>query len=237
MRDDVIQIRQSILSHFLTGPAMLMGDGWRLSNLEEAAEKAGYNADMVAAVFPQGVEDALDAFIAMVDDDMKKALDDITPDDINKMRIRDRVSHAVAIRFAQMDENGYKPAFRAALSHWAMPGRQWQPAKLLWRGADIIWIWAGDTSRDYNRYTKRGLLSAVISSTSFIWINDHDFLCAQDNDDSQSNKIGHNINLNSKTMRFLDNRIENVMSFGKFTYKMTNFFKKTSKHNGKEAKE
>jgi ubiquinone biosynthesis protein COQ9 len=37
---------------------------------------------------------------------------------------------------------------------------------LLWAVADEIWHHAGDTSTDYNYYTKRGLLSQILFHTS-----------------------------------------------------------------------
>jgi len=67
---------------------------------------------------------------------------------------------------------------------------------MTWRTADVIWTWAGDTSDDYNKYTKRGLLSGVIASTMTYWLQD------------QSDDL-------VKTRDFLNNRIENVLFVGK----------------------
>ncbi|HRK69068.1 MAG TPA: COQ9 family protein, partial [Hyphomonas sp.] len=35
--------------------------------------------------------------------------------------------------------------------------------------ADMVWTAAGDTSEDYNRYSKRGLLAAVIPAIVLYW--------------------------------------------------------------------
>jgi ubiquinone biosynthesis protein COQ9 len=40
----------------------------------------------------------------------------------------------------------------------------------VWRVADVIWEAAGDTATDYNRQTKRGLLSAVILGIVLRWL-------------------------------------------------------------------
>ena len=50
-----------------------------------------------------------------------------------------------------------------AVAFWVRPMRKFEGAKLVWKTADKIWNWAGDTSSDYNYYTKRALLSAVIA--------------------------------------------------------------------------
>ena len=66
----------------------------------------------------------------------------------------------------------------------------------------MIWTWAGDDATDYNRYTKRGLLSGVIGATMAYWL--------QQNDDAT----------NAKTFAFLNNRIENVVTIGQNTSKV-----------------
>ena len=66
----------------------------------------------------------------------------------------------------------------------------------LWQAADTVWIAAGDTSTDYNRYTKRLLLIAVMKSTLSFWLND--------------TSVDY-----SATWAFLDRRINDVMRIGK----------------------
>jgi len=62
---------------------------------------------------------------------------------------------------------------------------------------DRMWRAAGDTSTDFNFYTKRIILAGVYSSTMLRWFTD----------DSEDEK---------PTFEFLDARIENVMQFEKF---------------------
>jgi len=68
--------------------------------------------------------------------------------------------------------------------------------KMLWHTADQIWFLAGDTATDYNHYTKRMLLSGVLATTTGFWLRDESENYAE-------------------TERFLQKRIENVLSFGK----------------------
>ena len=60
----------------------------------------------------------------------------------------------------------------------------------------MSWRTIGDTSTDFNFYTKRGLLSGVYTSTMLYWFADttEDF---------------------AETWKFLDNRIANVMQIEK----------------------
>jgi len=66
----------------------------------------------------------------------------------------------------------------------------------VWRSADRFWAKAGDTATDYNRYTKRALLSGVIASTTLFWLTD-------------------NSEEHAASWAFLDSRIENVLAMGK----------------------
>lgn len=194
MRQEIVKIRDHIIEQALLPAAM---EGWSLSVLRDAACQAGYDEDMVGSVFPQGLEDALDHFAFWADHHMLERLrrDQIDPEDL---RVRDRIRKAVLTRYEVLEP--HKAAVRAALAFWARPANTGRAAKVLWRTADKIWNWAGDEAKDYNYYTKRGLLSGVISSTTLIWIRDDDF----------AGKPEQN-----STARFLDDRIENVLKIGK----------------------
>jgi ubiquinone biosynthesis protein COQ9 len=60
----------------------------------------------------------------------------------------------------------------------------------------MIWRAIGDTSTDFNFYTKRGLLSGVLTSTMIYW-------------------FGDNSEGNDETWKFLDRRIADVMQIEK----------------------
>lgn len=166
-------------------------DGWTAHTLSQAASQAGYDPAMVFAVFPTGVEDAINHFAHMMDAQMETALQkDLTP----PHRIQDKIKCAIAFRLNAMAP--YKEAERLALAYWLRPLRKWRGTQIIWRTADRIWTYAGDTSTDYNFYTKRTLLSGVLSSTYFYWINDS----SPDHRDTHA---------------FTDRRIQNVLSFGR----------------------
>jgi len=166
-------------------------DGWSWEVVQGAAEKAGYEKHMATAVFPGKLKDVLIHLSDWADRQMLERLKDIDPE---SMRVRDRVRLAVQTRLSVLKD--HKEAVKNSTGYWLRPFRKYEAARIVWRTADTIWNWAGDTSEDYNRYTKRGLLSGVLTSTMLYWMND------------TSSDMG-------KTLRFLDNRIENVMQLGK----------------------
>ena len=79
----------------------------------------------------------------------------------------------------------------------SLPAAESTAARIGWRSADLMWRLAGDTSTDFNHYTKRMTLGAVYGSTLLAWLDD-------DSDGW------------SDTAAFLDRRIDNVMQFEKW---------------------
>jgi ubiquinone biosynthesis protein COQ9 len=83
-----------------------------------------------------------------------------------------------------------------ALAILAQPQNAMAGARLAWRAADRMWRIAGDRATDFNHYTKRGILSALYTSTMLVYLDD-------DSEDLAT------------TRGFLDRRINDVMNFEK----------------------
>ena len=75
----------------------------------------------------------------------------------------------------------------------------------LWAAADAIWTALGDTSTDFNWYTKRTILSGVLGTTLAAWMGTDD---------------------EAQVDAFLDRRIENVMQFEKLKAQARDAFAK-----------
>lgn len=112
---------------------------------------------------------------------------------LSRLRVRDRISLLVQNYLGPLGD--YKPAVRRELCG-LRPWNLRENAGELYRVVDEMWTAAGDTSTDYNFYTKRGILAGVLASTMLRWL-------ADTSDDHEA------------TWSFLDNRIENVMQFEK----------------------
>lgn len=179
-------------------------DGWTWDGVRHAAKRAGHKPEMADAVFPEKLNDVLIHFSHWTDRQMMDALGAFDPDE---MRVRDRVAKAVELRLRVLQP--HKDCVQAAAGYWARPFKKVEAGKIVWDVADKIWIWAGDTATDYNRYTKRALLSGVITSTTLYWFND-------DSDDL------------SDTIAFLNRRIDNVLKIGKLSGKIKSIFSKKS---------
>lgn len=175
-------------------------DGWTMDVIKKAAINAKHDVQTVKALFPAGMEDVLAHYADLND---RKMLDALAETNITDMRVRDKILNAVMARIRIV--SGNRDAEAQALSFWSLPARSVRASKILWRTADCIWTWAGDTATDYNHYTKRALLSGVIGSSMLYWMND-----AQPDEEAMR--------------AFVSRRIENVMQLGGILGKL----KKTS---------
>ena len=188
MTENITQIRDDILKAWLPS---IEKQGWRWSDSTTASIQAGYQNTMADAVFPDGITGVVGHFADMIDRQMMEQLQSVS---LDNMRVRDKIKTAVLARLDSMAEQ--HSAIKPTLAFWATPRSLVQGQQLVWRSADRIWIWAGDQSQDYNRHTKRALLSSILVTTTLVWLEDE----TEDH---------------SKTSAFLDRRIENVMTFGK----------------------
>ena len=167
-------------------------DGWTAKAVDTAAGQLGIDPAQARLAFPKAKIDMIDAYIAAVDTAM---LAEYPPEKIAAMKVRDRIRTQLWFRLEAMAPA--REALRSALAILAMPQNAPRGLRIGWRTADLIWRNAGDTSSDYNHYTKRLTLSAVYASTLLIWLDD----------DSEGF---------ADTATFLDRRLANVMSFEKW---------------------
>ena len=164
-------------------------DGWTKAAVESAAARLGANPSQARLAFPKSQSGMIDAYIKGVDQTLAERL---APEKLQGMKIREKIRTLIWTRLEIMAPA--REAVRRALAILAMPQNVPLAMRIGWRTADLMWQLAGDTSTDYNHYTKRMTLGAVYGSTLLVWLEDQ-------SDDW------------SETAAFLDRRIENVMEF------------------------
>lgn len=172
-------------------------DGWDEAVLAKAAEELGWDRREAKRLFPEGPLQAIIHFSHSAD----LALAETLKEDyaLSEMKIRERIATAVMVRLRANME--YREAIRRAFGILMLPWNSGASLKALYNTVDVIWRAAGDTSTDYNFYTKRMLLAKVYSSTVYVWLND----------DSPNLE---------ETEAFLHRRISDVMQIQKWKAKL-----------------
>ena len=182
--------REAVLAAALPHAAF---DGFTDSVLQKAAMEAGVKD--VARLFENGPISLVEFYSTWADAQMEAKL---AATDLKAMKIRQRIAAAVKARLSVLAP--HKEAARRAAALLSLPMHAALGAKLVYRTVDVMWRAAGDTSTDFNFYTKRGILAGVYGSTAMRWFNDT-------GEDEKA------------TDEFLAARIENVMQFEKFKAK------------------
>ena len=167
-------------------------DGFTEKVLAKAGAAARLDADGIARLFPDGPLSLIEYYSVWADGGMEKLLAGM---DLPKMKIRERIAAAVLARLSVLKP--HKEAARRAGATLSLPMHAALAARLMYRSVDAMWRAVGDTSTDFNFYTKRGILAGVYGSTLLRWFNDT----------SEEE---------AATTEFLAARIENVMQFEKF---------------------
>ena len=141
-------------------------DGWTETTAARAAKQAGLSEGEQALAAPNGVPDLIDAFFDRAGQAAREALAD---QDISALKTPARVKAGVLAWLAALEPN--REAVRRAAVRGLLPWGAASAVQRTWRIADMVWDEAGDTSEDYNRYSKRGLLAAVIPPIIMYWLD------------------------------------------------------------------
>ena len=167
-------------------------DGWTRAAIDSAAGQLGVDPVQARLAMPKRQAAMIDLYIQEVD----RALEAyFTPERLATLKIRDKIRALVWRRLEIMGPA--REAMRRALAILAMPQNLPLALRISWRSADLMWRIAGDTSTDFNHYTKRMTLGAVYGSTLLAWLDDQNEGWTD-------------------TAAFLDRRIDDVMRFEKF---------------------
>ena len=166
-------------------------DGWSDEAVASAAGQAGVDPDVAAYAFKGGAMDMIAAWIAYVDARMEDAFD---ADTLAAMPVRERIRSLVWFRLESVADG--QESLRRAIAIMAMPQNTRRALKLGWSSADAMWRLAGDTSVDYNYYSKRAILAGIYAATLAVFV-----------DDKSEGK--------AETLAFLGRRIEGIIRFEK----------------------
>jgi ubiquinone biosynthesis protein COQ9 len=140
-------------------------DGWTRAAMRAAASRAGLDESEVDALFPKGPRDMVAWFSRWAD---RQTLAELARH--RRARTSERVAAGVKTRLGILLP--HREAVRRSLSLMALPQNVPLGAKLLYETVDTLWYAAGDTSTDFNFYTKRGLLAGVYAATTLYWLDD-----------------------------------------------------------------
>lgn len=144
-------------------------DGWSRESAVKSAKEVGLSDAEQALAAPGGVLDLIDHFFDTAEERLKSAIE---KQDFSDSGVREKVGKCVQLWLNELAPHR-EPVRRAAQRAFA-PWRTGPAAGRAWSVADTIWTGIGDTSTDYNKYSKRGILAATLPSIVFSWVDGAD---------------------------------------------------------------
>lgn len=209
---DSYENKKKILDDFLASCLM---EGVSDEILRKSATNVLGKEVLLDLVFEDGVLDLIDFYIEEKNKEVADKLKKI--EGFSDFRIRDKIRAALSLRFEAEKEN--RDQLRQIFSFYINPKNLCQSGKGLkpsvrilkdcYKVADFIWYEIGDSSTDFNFYTKRVTLSKIIVRCLKVFMKDDEDL--------------------SETKKIIDVEIEKVMKFekrkAKFKAKCENFAK------------
>ena len=146
-------------------------DGWSTTSLDLAAAECGLNEEQIHSLFPAGIADVIAEYGDYADRNMLAAFHGLDAAELAAMPVHKKLRSLILIRLEQAVM--HKEVVRRTLAVLALPQHAKLASQLLYKTIDEMWRAAGDTSTDYNFYTKRATLSAVYSATLLAFLSDN----------------------------------------------------------------
>ena len=144
-------------------------DGWTEAAAKAAADAAGLDAGEQALAAPNGVADLVEAFFDAAEAETAEQLAEAN---LEALGVREKVAFGVKSWLDALAPN--REAARKASTRGFLPWVAGDALQRTWCVADTIWTGIGDTSEDYNKYSKRGLLAATLPLIFLRWLDETD---------------------------------------------------------------
>jgi ubiquinone biosynthesis protein COQ9 len=161
---DIRQAKDALLAAILPDVPF---DGWTEAALTRAAERVGLVPAELRSLCPGGPRDLVAWFSHWADRETLRALE---ARDLSVLKVHERIAAGVETRLAVLAP--HREALRRALALLSAPQNLALGARLLYDAVDALWYAAGDSSTDFNFYTKRALLAGVYGATTLYWLDD-----------------------------------------------------------------
>lgn len=146
----------------------------------------------------EGVDSLISELNKIINERMKKG----KPKNFSKLRINEKIRFFIFYRIKIINNLFDK---KILLNFMLKQKSLIKLNKMLFKISDEIWYSSGDSSTDFNYYTKRFTLMNIYASSFLFNLKDN------------SNEF-------SKTKKFIENQINYVLRFGRFKSKIKNLF-------------
>ena len=136
--------------------------------LENISKKYGLNTDETDLLFPQGNIDLIKFALEQLNNDLEVYCRQI---DLIRLPIHKRIREVLLSKISLMNKD--KPFYRSIFLNSLIPKKNFSLSSQLYNSVDQLWFIAGDSSTDFNFYTKRLILSGIYSRVMLFFFNNN----------------------------------------------------------------
>ena len=159
IRDQILQeAKPTIVKH-----------GWNDDLFFKISKSSKYKHSEIQALFPEGYINLLEIYLESINLLMSQKSKEV---DLIRLRVHERVRELLMVRLKIILKE--KELFKKTFLYLALPHNFKISARMLYKTVDEIWFLSGDTSTDFNFYSKRAILASIYTSTIIHFINNDD---------------------------------------------------------------
>ena len=184
-------------------------EGLNSNTFETIALKHTLNINEINLLFPDGNKDLLEYSLDQLNIELQEYCKSI---DLIRLPLHKRIRKILLskIEIMNKEKNFYKKIFLKSL----LPNRTISLSKQLYKSIDQIWYLAGDTSVDFNFYTKRLILAGIYSRVVLFFFNNNN-----------QNELENLLDLNLKRVAKIPELKSKINIFREYLPKLIKFVK------------
>ena len=142
--------------------------GLNKNSLENISKRYGLNINEIELLFPEGNIDLIKFTLEQLNKELEEYCKKI---DLIRLPVHKRIKKVLLSKISLMNKN--KLFYRSIFLNLLIPKKNFSLSNQIYNSVDQIWFIAGDSSTDFNFYTKRLILSGIYSRVILFFFNNN----------------------------------------------------------------
>ena len=174
-------------------------DGLTSKTLKNISKKYDLDINELNLLFPNGKNDLLQFVLEQLNIDLENYCKNL---DLIRLPVHKRIRKILLSKIYIMEKE--KEFYKKIFLNLLIPKKNFSLPIKLYKSVDQIWFIAGDTSVDFNFYTKRLILAGIYSRVIFFFFNNNNQKLLEDLLDSNLRRVSKIPELKTKLNIFKD---------------------------------
>ena len=186
--------------------------GLNKNSLENISKRYGLNINEIELLFPEGNIDLIKFTLEQLNKELEEYCKKI---DLIRLPVHKRIKKVLLSKISLMNKN--KLFYRSIFLNLLIPKKNFSLSSQIYNSVDQIWFIAGDSSTDFNFYTKRLILSGIYSRIILFFFNNNNQEELENILDESLKRVSKIPEIKSKLKIFKD-YLPKIANFVKNTY-------------------